>query len=130
MTSWQSGDLARIANSDDLHVAPFRDDGATYGTPTWIWSVVVGSSLYVRAYNGTRSRWYQAATSQRAGRITAAGQTFEVAFEAVENPVSASVQAEVDAAYRAKYAGSPYLGHMISSPAKAATVRITPRADA
>src|ERR1700712_956225 len=100
MTSWQAGDLARIAHSDDLHVAPFRDDGTTYGTPTWIWSVVVDSSLYVRAYNSTRSRWYRAATSQRAGRITAAGETFEVAFEGVENPAGASVQAEVDAAYR------------------------------
>ena len=130
MTSWQSGDLAKIAHSDDLHIAPFRDEGATYGTLTWIWSVVVGSSLYVRAYNSTRSRWYQAATSQPAGRITAAGQTFEVAFEAVENPDTAPIQAEVDAAYRVKYADSPHLGHMISSPAKAATVRITPRADA
>src|SRR4051794_17423716 len=134
MTNWQAVDLARIANSDDLHIAPFRADGTTYGTPTWIWSVVVDSSLYVRAYNGTSSRWYQAAKSQQAGRITAAGQTFEVTFEAIEKPASASTHDhtgdDIDAAYRAKYAGSPYLGHMISSLAKAATVRITPRADA
>ena len=130
MTSWQSGDLSRIANSDDLHVAPFRADGVTYGTLTWIWSVVVDSSLYLRAYNSTRSRWYQGATAQRAGRITAAGQTFEVTFEALEDPASAPVQSDIDAAYRVKYADSPYLAHMISSPAKAATVRITPRADA
>ena len=29
---WQ-GDL-KIAETDDLHIAPLRDDGITYGTPT------------------------------------------------------------------------------------------------
>jgi hypothetical protein len=43
----------------------------TYGTPTWIWSVVVDDSLNVRAYNGTASRWYKAAMHQKRGRITA-----------------------------------------------------------
>ncbi|WP_353063901.1 DUF2255 family protein [Tunturiibacter psychrotolerans] len=37
----------------------------TYGTPTWIWSVFVDENLYVRAYNGTGSRWYNAALSRR-----------------------------------------------------------------
>jgi len=44
----------------DLHIAPFREDGVTYGTPTWIWSVAVGGTLYVRAYNGKNSLWYKA----------------------------------------------------------------------
>jgi hypothetical protein len=43
----------------------------------------------VRAYNGQRSRWYQAALRQKAGRITAAGLTKEVAFEPVEDLVRA-----------------------------------------
>ncbi|WP_234447097.1 DUF2255 family protein [Virgibacillus salexigens] len=42
-------------------MSPFYSDGKTYRTPTWIWSVVVNSNLYVRAYNGQRSRWYQSA---------------------------------------------------------------------
>ena len=29
---WPTETLARIAATDDLHVAPFRDDGVTYGT--------------------------------------------------------------------------------------------------
>lgn len=53
MTAWPEPVIARLAASDDLHVAPFREDGATLGTPTWIWSVVVDRALYVRAYNGT-----------------------------------------------------------------------------
>ena len=63
---WQQQDLQKIANSDDLHIAPFREDGATYGTPTWIWSVRVDDALYVRGYNGKKSRWYQAAAQQKA----------------------------------------------------------------
>lgn len=67
MSTWSKDELRRIAESDDLHIAPFREDGKTYGTPTWIWSVVVGDALYVRAYNGRDSRWYQAAPN-RGGR--------------------------------------------------------------
>ena len=75
MGKWQQQDLDLIAASDDLHIAPFRSDGKTYGTLTWIWSVVVDGALYVRAYNGTNSRWHKAAITQKAGRITAAGLT-------------------------------------------------------
>jgi hypothetical protein len=56
----------------------------TYGTPTWIWSVVVDDGLYVRGYDGQQSRRYQAATRHKAGRIRAAGVTKEVMFEPVE----------------------------------------------
>jgi hypothetical protein len=62
---WKPEELRRIAETDDLHISPFREDGVTYGTPTWIWSVVVDDGLYVRGYNGQQSRWYQAATQQK-----------------------------------------------------------------
>src|SRR5437879_7030509 len=77
--------------------------------------------LYVRGYNGTESRWYQAALRQKAGRIIAAGMTKEVAFE----PVGGSINDSIDDAYRSKYAASPYLKPMIG--ARAAPVRIMPR---
>jgi hypothetical protein len=115
---WHEDEIRRIAGSDDLHIAPFRDDGVTYGTPTWIWSVVVDGRLYVRGYNGPESRWYQAAIRQRAGRIVAAGMTRHVEFEPVDGPIND----RIDDAYRAKYASSPYLPPMISRRARAATV--------
>jgi hypothetical protein len=118
---WTKDELAKIAASDDLHISPFREDGKTYGTPTWIWSVVVDGKLYVRAYNGQNSRWYGAAKSQKSGRITAAGMTKDVAFDLVDGTVNDGV----DAAYRAKYAASPYVDPMIGSRARGATVRIT-----
>lgn len=117
-------ELRRIAETDDLHIAPFRDDGTTHGTPTWIWSVVVDDALYVRGYNGHASRWYQAAVRQKAGRITAAGMTRDVAFE----PVEGAINDHIDDAYRTKYASSPYLRPMISARARSATIRISPRA--
>lgn len=124
MSAWPPHELHKIAEEDDLHIAPFRDDGATYGTPTWIWSVAVDDALYVRAYNGTNSRWYKAALRQKAGRILAAGLTKEVAFEPVRDD---KLNDRIDHAYRAKYRDSPYLKPMIASGARAATVKITPR---
>lgn len=122
MSKWQNDTLRKIAETDDLHISPFREDGKTYGTPTWIWSVVVDDALYVRAYNGQKSRWYKAAMRQKAGRITAAGMTKEVTFERV----SGAINDRIDNAYRAKYDGSPYLKPMIGAPARAATVKIMP----
>ena len=69
MAVWLTDELHKIAKADDLHVSPLRQDGKTYGTPTWIWSVVVGDALYVRAYNGVKSRcWYQAALKRALAR--------------------------------------------------------------
>jgi hypothetical protein len=123
MTTWLKDELRKIAETDDLHISPFREDGVTYGTPTWIWSVAVDDGLYVRVYNGKTSRWYQAAMRLKAGRITGAGMTKEVTFEPVDGPINDLV----DDAYRAKYHGSPYLNPMIGARARSATVKVMPR---
>ena len=78
MSEWPRDELRRIAETDDLHIAPLREDGVTYGTPTWIWSVVVEDGLYVRAYSGPASSWYRAAIKQHTGRIIVAGMTKDV----------------------------------------------------
>jgi hypothetical protein len=123
MATWSKDELRKIADADDLHIAPFREDGITYGTPTWIWSVTVDNALYVRGYNGQSSRWYQAALRQKAGRIIAAGMTREVTFE----PVSGPINDLIDDGYRAKYRASPYLSPMIGNRARSATVKVLPR---
>ena len=123
MAACPEDELAKIADTDDLHISPLRDDGVTYGTPTWIWSVALDDGLYVRAYNGRSSRWHQAAMRQRAGRITAAGTTKDVTFEPVDGPIND----RIDEAYRAKYRGSPYLSTMIGARTRSATVRVVPR---
>ena len=125
MTHWPKDELRKIAAADDLHIAPFREDGKTYGTPTWIWSVAVDGALFVRAYNGQNSRWYKAATRQEGGRIIAVGITREVSFEPVDH--KDPIEERIDDAYRAKYHGSPYLKPMISARARTATVKVVPR---
>jgi hypothetical protein len=123
MRNWSADELRRIADSDDLHISPFRGDGVTYGTPTRIWSIVLDGVVYARAYNGQNSRWYQAAVHQKAGRITVAAMTKEVTFEPVDGPI----RDLIDQAYRQKYSDSPYLSPMISPRAREATVRVMPR---
>ena len=122
MTIWTKDELGKIAATDDLHIAPLREDGKTYGTPTWIWCVVVDGALYVRAYSGKASSWYQAALRQKAGRIIVAGITKEVTFA----PIDGAINDRIDEAYRVKYRDSRYLDPMIGARARSATVRIEP----
>jgi len=123
VNSWSKDELRQIAEADDLHISPFREDGKTYGTPTWIWSVAVDDALFVRGYSGQKSRWYQTAVQQKAGKIIAAGMTKDVIFE----PVDGQINDRIDDAYQTKYRGSPYLKPMIGNRARAATVKIMPR---
>jgi hypothetical protein len=118
-----ANEITQIDEADDLKISPFREDGVTYGTPTWIWEVVVDGNLYVRAYNGTSSRWYQAAIQQKTGRIHAAAMVKDVRFEPI---AESDLNKRIDEAYQKKYSKSPYMAHMIGSRAKSATVRITP----
>ena len=121
--TWPADTLAAIDAADDLRVSPLRADGRTHGTPTWIWAVAVDGELYARAYNGARSSWYQAALARPDGRMHAAGEDRDIIFE----PAPAELADQIDAAYRRKYATSPYLAPMISARARAASVRIVPR---
>lgn len=123
VSTWFKDELRKIAEADDLHISPLREDGVTYGTPTWIWSVAVDDDLYVRPYNGRNSRRYQAAVRQKAGWITAAGVTKEVSFEPVNGPIND----RIDDAYRVKYHGSPYLGPMVGARTRSATVKVVPK---
>jgi len=110
-----------IASKDDFHIAPYRADGETFGTLTWIWSVSVDDRLFVRAYNGTSSRWYQSAMEQKAGKITGADLEKKVSFDLVRDQ---KLNEKIDVAYKQKYSSSSYLGSMISDRAKAATVEV------
>jgi hypothetical protein len=116
-------ELTRIDEADDLKISPLRDDGVTYGTPTWIWEVVVAGQLYVRAYNGISSGWHKSALKQKAGRIYAAGMVKHVSFEPVAD---SDVNKNIDEAYQKKYSKSPYMAHMIGNRAKSATIKIIP----
>jgi hypothetical protein len=124
VATWTAADLRSIEQNQDLFVAPFREDGTTYGTPTQTWALVVDGNVYVRAANGTKSRWYKAAITQRAGRVRVGGIFHDVTFEAADG----STEAAIDAAYKAKYASDPTsVRHMLGAGPKKAVVRISPR---
>ncbi|MFS0615276.1 DUF2255 family protein [Lederbergia ruris] len=89
-----------------------------------MWSVVVDNHLYVRAYNGKHSRWYQSAVKQGAGKIKLAGGEYDVTFQ----PTSDSeLTGKIDNAYKEKYAASRYLPSMLGRGPVSATVKILPR---
>ena len=117
---WTTETLNRINEADDLHIAPFRANGIA-GTPTLIWEVVVDNRLFVRAYNGQKSSWYQSAIANKAGIIQAAGQDFDVTFQPIDD---APLLSKIDDAYKAKYAPSPYVAPMIAEQSRQATVEI------
>ena len=123
MKTWTTQELASFAPADDFHIAPLREDGVTTGTPTFIWSVVADGNLYVRPYNGSRSRWYRSAMTQKAGRIHIDGTDYEVTF----TPADDTALSAVDDAYRAKYGTSEYLAPMIAEGPRSTTVLVTPR---
>ena len=121
MSPWTADDLRTIADTTDLFVSPFREDGTSYGTPTRVWALVVNGQVYARAANGVQSSWYQAAVSQRAGRVRVADRIYDVTFA----PADADVNEAIDAAYEAKYPGSPAVATMQAAGPSAATVKVT-----
>jgi len=123
MTAWTIEQLTTIINESSFYVAPYRADGITYGTDTETWALVVDGTVYVRAANGTDSRWYQAAIAQGAGRVRVAGEYYDVTFEdaGTEN------EHAIDTAYELKYPGSSAVPIMQGAGPKAASVRITRR---
>ena len=123
MTQWTTQQLQAIEQNQDLFVSPFRADGTTYGTPTQTWALVVDGKVYVRAANGQDSRWYQAAFTQKAGRVRVAEAFYDVTFEAA----GTDDEAAIDGAYEAKYPGSPAVPIMQAAGPKSACVRISPR---
>ena len=98
MRNWSEEELRRIAETDDLHISPFREDGKTYGTLTWIWSLwsmvaFVFARTTARTRAGIRRR-----CARKPDAFTAAGMTKEVSFE----PIS-EINDRIDGAYRARY---------------------------
>ncbi|WP_119317562.1 DUF2255 family protein [Companilactobacillus formosensis] len=122
--TWTTEQLKNFAKTDDFQVSPFYDDGKTYGTPTWIWSVVADGRLFIRAWNGQNSRWYNSAIKQKAGRIFLDGSNHEVVFKKLNDD---KINDLIDRGYEEKYQGSTYLPPMIAKGPRSSTVEVIPR---
>ena len=128
MATWSTEELRKMLKPDDLHISPFRDDGVTYGIPTWIWFVAAGDALYVRAYSGQRSRWCQAAVRQKVGRITVAGMRKEVTFESVDGRSTTSSTTPTARGTMAVHISAQCSAHALA-PQQSRSCRATPVPD-
>jgi hypothetical protein len=118
VTGWTPDELTVLASADSLRLAA----GHEPGPEVELGMVVVRGELYVRAYRGPQSRWFQAAQEAGRGRIRVGTIARDVLLVAAPGPADA-----IDAAYRGKYGSSSTL---VASPrARAAAVRINPGAD-
>lgn len=116
---WTPQQLTEAAK-EDVYIAVPNPDG-TLHAPTWIWLVAVDGELYVRSYNGVRGRWYTAARREGRARVRFGSVKQDVTLEF---PDDEALNQKIDAAYQAKYAGSPYVDGPVNEPMRSATVRL------
>lgn len=122
--AWSCEQLDRIAATDELHIATSREDG-TLRRPVPIWVVRHGDALYVRSYRGETAVWYRRARASGRAHISAGGVDTDVSLTHISE---STVNAEVDAAYRNKYAryGPRFLDPMVARPARQTTLKLVP----
>jgi hypothetical protein len=125
---WLKEEIRRIGAFDELHIAVQRADGSRR---RWlpIWVVCVGDQVYVRTWYRRDTGWFgQVLASRRAG-IRVPGLEATVAVDDV-GARPASLRAEVDAAYLAKYGhyGTSAVAPMVTDTAAATTLRLIPDA--
>jgi len=123
MAAWTSAELDRIADAQELEIAPRLRDGSLR-KPVPIWVVRAGDDLYVRAAYGAGSGWHRVARTSREARIRAGGVEKDVTIEDAD----AAVNAQVDAAYRSKYGRYPSIVDSITdADHRSTTLRLVAR---
>ncbi|WP_344659488.1 DUF2255 family protein [Catenulispora subtropica] len=117
---WNPDDLALLACRSSLVLTV--GDEARNGVE--IGMAVADGQLYVRAYRGPASRWYQAARTHPRGRIRLGDVTRDVVLHTGE-PGPAERAERIDQAFIGKY-GAVAAGLVAADAAREATIRITP----
>ena len=124
MNKWKPDELARLAESEEVEIAPRRPDGTLGGRVT-IWAVAHEDALWIRsAVKGRAAAWFTAVQTTHSGRIW--GGRVEKDVEFLDAPdMNAGA---IDDAYRKKY--RQYAGRILNScltpEARATTVRVMP----
>ena len=123
MTNWTNDELQRLADAEELEIAPVRRNGELRrATPIWV--VRAGDELYVRAAYGANKGWHGVARGSHRARIAAGGVERDVTVEDADRAVLDAV----DAAYRDKY-GRRYaqiVDSVIDAEHRASTLRLLP----
>jgi len=128
--------VEHLADTDTVTIVTTRPNGQEIATP--IWSTAVDGVAYVRAAYGPRTSWYLRATTGRPVAFTTTdGRRAEedpvaaladprVAVAVTPVAADAPEQDAVDAAFRAKYAHSPYGASILTPAVRAVTLRVAP----
>jgi hypothetical protein len=124
MSTWTTDELDVLAAANELRISTRRADG-TLRPAVPIWVVRAGDGIYVRSYQGPDGAWFRHAAAAGSAHI----QAGTVKREVTVTPAAATARAEIDEAYRAKYAGfgRAYVDPMTASPAAATTLQLTPQ---
>ena len=125
MSHWETAELARIDEAEEMLVAGRRCDG-TDRKPVIVWMVRLGDDIYTRSVNGPEAAWFRGTRTRREGRIRVGGFDKQVAF--VDVGTDDPINDELDAAYRSKY--RRYTGpvaRIISRLARSATLKLVPQ---
>ncbi|MFF4591768.1 DUF2255 family protein [Amycolatopsis sp. NPDC001319] len=111
--TWTAPELAALSASASLELSAGPGDA-------WVevGFVLIDGTLFVRAFRGPGSRWFQSAANHRRGRVRVGSLSRAVAFAA-----DGERSAEIDEAYRAKYGAASLV---TNAEARAATLRISP----
>ena len=122
MAAWNTDEVHRIGATEEVRIGARRADG-TLRKPVIVWIVRARNDLYVRSVNGRNAAWFRGVQARLEGRLQAGDVEKDVDFVEV-----AESQDEIDAAYRAKYAGYPGIVPNILTPeTRATTLRLVPR---
>jgi hypothetical protein len=124
MSKWTADQLDKVGKAEEVQVASVRRNGAV-GKPVTVWVVRHGDDLYLRSVKGPSGHWFRGTQERHEGRIRADGVQYDVTFVDAAH----DVEADVDAAYRAKYrryAGS-ILNSVLTPEARSTTIELVPR---
>ncbi|TFV99836.1 DUF2255 family protein [Leifsonia flava] len=120
MAEWTESELDRIGRAGELRIAGRRTDG-TLRKLVIIWQVRVGDAIYVRSVNGPEAAWFRGTQVLGTGRIESGGVSRDVVFTRDDTR-----DAEIDAAYRAKYGHGSPVRAITSAQAVSTTLRVDP----
>ena len=123
MSTWTESELNAIAAATELRISTRRPDGTLHlAVPIWV--VRAGDSIYVRSYTGPGGGWFGRATAHGTAHIHAP----DVDRDVTVSLTGTAARAEIDEAYRAKYArhGRTYVEPMTADTVAATTLLLTP----
>jgi hypothetical protein len=124
MSAWTNDELQRIADAEELEIAPVRRNGELRrATPIWV--VRAGDELFVRAAYGANQGWHGVARRSHRARIAAGDIERDVTVEDADRAVFDAV----DVAYRDKY-GRRYaqiVDSITDGEHRATTLRLLPQ---